>query len=310
MSGLGSMGLAFSPERSPEPKFSVSRLAISDNESIETTSVSEFSDAESYDGPLLTLSQAQKLWSQDELQKLAATCAETAADEQFDRLNNKLLIALKAHSTSNKIFCHKCSSMRLVTKRGKVNKTYQFACGNHTLSATQILFTLPDEFIQENVPENPRYVFNATIKWIGKDHLSPELIEMDTKRKAVKRFSVYRSPTKAPSTGLIRSRNALNETISEIKELKSRLGVSDRSVEELKKSIELLISQNKQLMENNKILKEENSVLKRHLHGGKLLKKESTINDAQAREEICPSPKPSSYASITDMIKPTNGIIC
>jgi hypothetical protein len=156
--------------------------------------------------------------------------------------------------------------MKMVTKRGKTNKTYQFNCGSHTISAAQILSTLPDEFILEHVPCNPMHVFHEKIQWIGKDHLSPELENASNFKKASKRFSVNRSPIKglSQSSLLLRSRNQTNETLMEIKELRSRLNNSEKKMSEYSSKFSVLM-ENDILNEQLKLIREENEIFKKYL---------------------------------------------
>ena len=172
------MGPAILIERPPPAPIKVKPiLSISEPESDNNESISDFSASESSECELLTSTQAQNLWEHELLANFGLACATVSNDIEFDRLNNKLLVALKQFSTSSKVYCKKCKLMTQMTKRGKVKNTYQFACGTHTLSAAQILGTLPDSFILRHVPLEPRHVFHETLSWIGKDELSPELQE-------------------------------------------------------------------------------------------------------------------------------------
>ena len=137
------------PERSPPAARSPpAKLSFSESEPDSNSSFFEFSDVESIAGEKLNNSQAQPLWDKESLMKFGAACDLVPNDEnEFDRLNNKLLIALKTFSPTSHVYCLKCKKMAMMTKRGKVNKTYQFNCtsGNansHTVSATQILTSL------------------------------------------------------------------------------------------------------------------------------------------------------------------------
>ena len=143
----------------------------------------------------------------ESLANFGLACATVSNDIEYDRLNNKLQVALKQFSTSNKVYCKKCKLMTQMSKREKVKNTYYFACGTYTLSAAQILGTLPDSFILRHVPLEPRHVFHEALSWIGKDELSPELQERSAKLNAVKRYSAHRSPIKAPMSSLLSSRN-------------------------------------------------------------------------------------------------------
>ena len=128
----------------PAPPKKIPVLSLSDSEFEKIDPSSEFSSTDSTDGELMNTQQAQLLWEHESLAKFGLACANVSDDIEFDRLNNKLLVALKQFSTSHNVYCSKCKTMTLMTKRGKTKNTYQFACGSHTLSATQILGTLPD----------------------------------------------------------------------------------------------------------------------------------------------------------------------
>ena len=297
------MGRALCPERSPSAPIKVKPYlnlfeTLSDaNDSIVESSASEFSD-----GELLTTEEAQLLWDNESLSLFSQVCLSVPDDNEFNRLNNKLLSALKLFSSSNKIYCIKCKKMTQMTKRGKTNKTYQFACGTHTLSATQILGSLPDFFILKQIPEEPRHILNETLSWLGKDHLSPELNERQAKRNAIKRYSAHRSPLKAPMTSLLTSRNTINELLVEIRDLKVRVSANESAMNLLKESNFKLSALNSELTEQIKLLREENSILKKYLYESQSpsssLKK--IIND---ESENCSN---LSFAKVTDMVKPMN----
>ena len=121
------------------------------------------------------MSEETNLRENESLANFDVACESVSNDIEFYRLKNKLLVALKQFSTSNKVYCIKCKVITLMTKRGKTKNTYQFARGSHTLSATQILATLPDAFVLKNLPNEPRHVMNETLACFGKDQLSPEL---------------------------------------------------------------------------------------------------------------------------------------
>ena len=296
------MGPLLSPPQSnPAPK-KIPILSLSDNEPDPNESNSEFSGSELSDGELMNNTQAQHLWEYESLSKFGLVCASVANDSEFDRLNNKLLIALKAFCTTNEIYCIKCKAMKSMTKRGKASKTYQFNCGDHTVSATQILSTLPDSFIMRNVPNEPRQVFNQTITWLGKEQLCPELQQLSSKRNAVKRFSAHRSPIKIQTSSLLHSRNSVNELIIEVSNLKGRSTAIEQALELQKKSNSNLNALNAGLLDQVKLLKEENEILKRHLN-------EPTGPSIKFQSNIFPSTSTSSYANVSNINKPMNKIM-
>ena len=294
------MGLALYPERSSPAPFKVKPfLTISDPESDLSDNFSEFSAHEFIDNALLTTEETQLLWERDSLIKFDQVCSSISNDIEFDRLNNKLLVALKLFSSSNKIYCVKCKLMSQMTKRGKSNKTYQFACGTHTLSASQILGSLPDEFLLRNIPNEPRHVLNETLSWLGKDQLSPELNERSAKRNAVKRYSSHRSPIKAPMTSLLSSRNSVNEMLVELRELKDRVLHYEHHMNLLKDSNFNLTALNDGLTEQIKLPMEENSILKRYLNEPRTLAS-SPKHTGKADDKPI-----HSYAKVTELHRPT-----
>lgn len=294
------MGHDIYPERSPPAtRTPPAKLSLSDSESDSFSVNSEPSDSESTAGELLTNAQAQKLWESETLAKFGLTCDTIPNDDEFDRLNNKLLISLKIFSTNNMVYCFKCRAMSLLTKRGKTNKTYQFNCGNHTLSATQILGSLPDDFILNHVDKEPRHVYQQVLSWIGKEQLSPELIEKAATRNAVKRFSTQLSPMKPKTSSLVTSRNQVNEVLAELKGMKRLMAEINSELCLVKENSKLLEDSNSQLREQIKSLKEENLLLKKFLDSPQsenLSKKSTTAS-------------PASYASVSDIFKPQTKIM-
>jgi len=288
------------PERSPYAPSKVKPiLSLTDSENENFESSFESSDPELIYEELLTSEQAQTLWEPESLMRLGLVCSSVSEDIEFDRLNNKLLIALKEFTTLNKVFCFKCKAMSLMTKRGKTNKTYQFACGSHTLSATQILGSLPDAFLLAHLPKEPRHIFNETLSWIGKDQLSPELNERSAKRNAVKRYSAHRSPMKGPTSSLLTSRNSVNEVLVELRELKSRVNIQEQTMETLKTANGKLSALNAGLAEQVKLLKEENLILKNYLNEPRSPSKLYPVEGQKTAQN-------SSYARISDIVKPPN----
>lgn len=231
-------------------------------EDVEPNYYQEFTDSalsEVSDSDLVAPYPPRCLWDIESLQKFTSICAQTANDTEFDKLNNKLLIALKLFTPQNSIYCSKCKSMTSVTKRGKTNKTYQFACGSHTISASQILESLPESFILDQIPAEPADVFIQTLDWLSKPHLSPELLARASHRNATKRFSFHRSPDRRvlpPGAGKLR--NISYEASNELTSLQHRLDAAEASME-------LLSNQNRMLLESNKALTEELKTIKKFL---------------------------------------------
>lgn len=292
------MGQALLPERSPSAPLKIKPfLSLSDSDFGRNESNFEFSSADSSDNELPTNETAQNMWERESLIKFGQACALVSNDIEFYRLNNKLLVALKQFSTLNKVYCTKCKVMTQMTKRGKTKNTYQFACGSHTLSATQILGTLPDAFILEHIPLEPRNVFNETLSWLGKDQLSPELQARSTNRNALKRYSAHRSPIKAPMSSLLSSRNSVNEIYVELRNLEERVKLNEKEMKLLKEANNSLAETNSGLTEQIKLLKEENCVLKRHFH--EPTHKPSPLKNIRNLQGL-------SYANVAEISKPMN----
>ena len=192
--------------------------------------------------------------------------------------------------------------MCLMTKRGKTNKTYQFNCGTHTVSATQILGSLPDDFILKHLPREPRHVYNETLSWIGKDQLSPELLERASSKNAVKRYSAHRSPIKPATSSLLTSRNQVNEVFSEMKNMKRRLCELEKELTESSKNSKFFEEMNVALKEQLKHIMEENAMLKKFLSSPKVHQPPA---QQQQKNPTADSSSPS-YAYVTDFIKPMN----
>jgi hypothetical protein len=76
-------------------------------------------------------------------------------EDAFDKLFSPLLNGLEIFSSNNEIFCQKCSKLTRVSKYGKTKDTYKLSCNGgekmHYISATQILETIPDEWIADLV---------------------------------------------------------------------------------------------------------------------------------------------------------------
>lgn len=190
---------------------------------------------------------------------------ELPADVTFDNLENRLVKTIRFISTDHELYCIKCLGMRALKKHGKVNTSYQFECRNHKISAKQILENLPDDLITELVPKEPSLYFNLMLKWLSKDHLSPELVKLTTERNAVKRFSQTQEDETNVCTSLIKCRNTENGLISESIGLKARISSLEESVNKLVLQVNALAEANSSLKKENKALMEENQMLKRHL---------------------------------------------
>jgi uncharacterized protein YeeX (DUF496 family) len=171
-------------------------------------------------------------------------------EEVFDKLSNPLLNGLKNFSSSNEVFCPKCSKLTKVSKNGKTKDTYQFSCNGaekmHYISATQILETIPDEWIADLVEifDNPYRV--QILDWINKEHLSPEIWDLKGLKNATKRFSTQLSPVKdnmikirAVNSGLEEENRRLRDEnanlSSELRDLKRTMQALTEEVSSLRR---------------------------------------------------------------------------
>jgi arsenate reductase-like glutaredoxin family protein len=127
------------------------------------------------------------------------------------------------------------------------------------------LENLPDELILELIPTEPRAFFNSVLKWLSKDHLSPELVKLTTERNSVKRFSRSFEEDSKICTSLIKARNVKNGYIIEAIDMKNRMASLDETVNQLAREIKDLAVVNSLLKEESKALLEENQLLKRPL---------------------------------------------
>ena len=135
------------------------------------------------------------------LQNLQSACVDyLPGNEDFEKQDNMLLNGLKKFSPTNEVYCTKCDTNVRVTKNGKVKDTYQFQCVNgdnkHYLSATQIIESIPDEWITELLEPCKDAYRIQLLNWIGKEYLHTELWEIKGLKNATKRFSSELSPIK------------------------------------------------------------------------------------------------------------------
>lgn len=220
-------------------------------------------------------------WSSESLEALKTFILNESSEmADFDKLDNPLLNGLKKFAKTNLVHCKKCDDMVKVSLNGVVKSTFQFDCkiGNHHISATQILGSLPDEWIlevTESMEESNRI---QTLKWLDKAHLSEDLWEAKGLKNAMKRFAVDRSPIKM-NDQKIRIINVSLET--EVNELK-------KTVEQLIKRQNAIEEENLDLKSALKAAKEEVSMLRR------LLSEEKDTTDAE----------PKSFAAVTAFHRP------
>jgi hypothetical protein len=190
-------------------------------------------------------------WPKNALDALLVEVMEhVPTEEAFDKLSNPLLNGLKIFSSNNEVHCQKCSKLTRVSKNGKTKDTYQFSCNGgekmHYISATQILETIPDEWIADLVEifENP---YRAQIlDWINKEHLSPEIWDLKGLKNATKRFSTQLSPVKdnmikirAVNSGLEEENRRLRDEnanlSSELRDLKRSMQALTEEVSSLRR---------------------------------------------------------------------------
>ena len=223
----------------------------------------------------------QSKWSAEALESLKKSCEPEAHKQgEFDKLDNPLLNGLKKFAKNELVLCKKCEAMVRVVTNGAIKSTFQFDCkqGIHHLSATQILGTLPDEWISsvtELMSDSNRI---QTLKWLDKGHLSEEIWEIKGLKNAKKRFSVELSPTK-PDSFKIRAVN--NSLEMELQELKT-------TVEKLGKRQDFIESENLSLRQQLKASKEEVAMLRRLL----------------SEEPKNCEPKVNSFAEVTAIHRP------
>lgn len=203
-------------------------------------------------------SNSMPKWSVKTLESLSfAVNYEILEKDEFDKLDNPFLNGLKKISKNDLVFCKKCDDLVKVSPNGIVRNTFQFDCkkDGHHLSATQILGTLPDEWITSSTELMCDSTRLQTLKWIDKEHLAGDIWETKGLKNATKRFAVELSPIKTNDTK-IRAVNVSLET--EVKELKVM-------VETLMKRQDVIESENVDLRSALKAAREEASMLRRLL---------------------------------------------
>ena len=287
------MGPSLQPPLSaPAKEFFNDDLNEIDEEFLNADNSNDFFDTESSEeGTNLTDPNAIR-WSPKTIDAFRRQFNAFPPDVAFDKFDNRLVKTVRQISNENELFCAKCFGMRPLKKHGKVNTSYQFECNGHKISAKQIVENLPDSLILELIPREPTAYFNAILKWLSKDHLSPELVKLTSERNAVKRFSLTQEDEINVCSSLIKSRTVENGIISASLELKTRIATLEETVNRLVKQIEDLAEVNTNLKSENKALLEENKMLKRHL---------STPSTPIPNRE-----GHSTYAGISSIIRPLN----
>ena len=152
--------------------------------------------------------------------------------------------------------------MSPVTKRGKTNKTYQFNCDTHIVSATQILGS-SGRILLKHLPKDPRHIHNQTSSWIGKDQLS--LSWWNASRPGMlPTVQCPLLPIKSTTSSLLTSWNQTNGGAFWIgSKRKSALLELERELTVSKTTTTLLEDKMPALMEQTSMIKEENALLKK-----------------------------------------------
>ena len=210
-----------------------------------------FSDEDQYIWPEITLDALKKAYNNYNL-----------TTEDFEKLENPLLHALKEISGSMKVVCTKCNDLVSVTKNGKLKETYQFHCtkGGHGRSATQIISSLPDDWLLELTQDLDTKYRAELLKWAEKGSLWGELWQMKPSRNAMKRFAQELSPIKTDSLKIRAVNNGLEETIRVLKEENNQLCEENENLrEELRELKNMMKSMTEELVNIKKHLLEPES---------------------------------------------------
>jgi len=162
-------------------------------------------------------------------------------EDPFDKLLNPFLNGLKNFSSNNEAFCQKCGKLSKLSKNGKTKDTYQFICNvsgkPHYLSATQVLETLPDEWVLDLMEMFDEGYKNQLLDWINKEHLSPEIWEVKGLKNATKRFSLQLSPAKDSSSKIRAVNTGLEEENRRLKEVNAELSAELRDLKRMMKAL-------------------------------------------------------------------------
>ena len=227
----------------------------------------------------------QSKWSAEALEGLKSlTVSEIRNKDEFDKLDNPLLNGLKKFSRNDLVVCKKCEEPVKVSLNGAVKSTFQFDCkkGSHHVSATQILGTLPDEWVTSTIELMCESTRLQTLKWIDKEHLASDIWEIKGLKNATKRFASELSPIKTNDT----KTRAVNLSLeAEVKELKLL-------VENLMKRQDAIESENGGLRTALKAAREEAAMLRR------LLSEESPKTSSM------PESNSRSFAEVTNIFRP------
>ena len=131
--------------------------------------------------------------------------------------------------------------MTKLSKNGKTKDTYQFICSEsekpHYLSGTQILETLPDEWVLDLTEMFDDAYKIQLLDWINKEHLSPETWECKGMKNASKRFSAQMSPVKDNSYKIRAVNHGLEDENRKLKEENAELSAELRDLKKTMKAL-------------------------------------------------------------------------
>ena len=170
------------PLSAPAKEFFADDLHEIDDEILNADNTNEIFDIESSEEGIKLTDPNAIRWSAKTIDAFRRHFNALPPDVAFDKFDNKLVKTVRHISSDNELFCAKCFGMRPLKKHGKVNTSYQFECNGHKISAKQIVENLPDSLILELIPSEPTSYFNAILKWLSKEHLSPELVRLTSER--------------------------------------------------------------------------------------------------------------------------------
>ena len=238
------------------------------------------------------------LWPEETLELLKVHFKNNkVSTDEFEKLNNPLLHALKEVTNSLPVVCTKCHDLVRMTKNGRNKETYQFNCvpGEHGRSATQILSSLPDDWVSELTNDLDSRYRAELLKWAEKGELWAEhwQIQSSTGRNAMKRLAVELSPIKSDSLKIRAVNNAFEE---ENKTLKKQIDILTDENKELRKEI----SEMKSMLKSITV---ELGNYKRFLLEPKDADKDKDKDKAIVTEDITVE-KPS-FATVTALHRPT-----
>ena len=222
-------------------------------------------------------------WPKKSLNLLYNYCMEHVPTEApFEKLSNPLLNGLKTFSSNHEVFCPKCKAEVKLSKNGRTKDTYQFVCNNgereHYNSATQILETIPDDWMVDFVEVFDSSYRTQLLNWINKEHLSPEIWETKGLKNATKRFATELSPLKQGDMKIRIVNSSLEQEVKDLKLMVQQLVLKQVFYEE----------------ENSKL----NKALKAAIEEADMLRK-FMLEKAEDKEGV-----KKSFAAVANIFKP------